>query len=114
MQVLFYLCTDKADIEHEHMPGKMPSRVQGVHTEQGYKLFPADKPSIWNVGEKIGIKLKQLQPELMAGVVGKYAKVGLNYGQWHCDWTETLEGEEDFTVRWEGPFGIGAEGQSII
>lgn len=54
VSLLLYLCTDEAEIGDR----ERPSNPKPIRTRKGLKLFPADKPTAWDVGVRIGAALK--------------------------------------------------------
>lgn len=52
VSLLLYVCSANADLEQ-------PPQPQPKRTKTGWRLFPADKPTVWPVGERIGAALRR-------------------------------------------------------
>jgi len=50
--IVLYLCSDTAEIEHEHAPGLRPTYPRAKKTRYGWKMFPPAKHTVWKVGKK--------------------------------------------------------------
>jgi hypothetical protein len=57
VSMLLYLCSETAEIEHEHIPGLRPALPQPKKTRHGLKLFAPEKPTFWRVGKTSGALL---------------------------------------------------------
>ncbi|HAV1237793.1 TPA: hypothetical protein JGU28_002488 [Salmonella enterica] len=54
LPILLYICSDEPEIDNARQPGISPEHPQLVRTKKGYRLFPANGPRYWSVGEQIG------------------------------------------------------------
>ena len=54
VSMVLYLCSDSAEIEHEHIPGLRPANPSPHKTRHGPKLFAPPQPTFWMVGRKAG------------------------------------------------------------
>jgi len=57
VSMLLYLCSETAEIEHEHTPGLRPANPQPKKTRHGLKMFPPAQPTFWRVGKAAGALL---------------------------------------------------------
>ena len=57
--IVLYLCSDTAEIEHEHTPGLWPAYPRAKKTRHGWKMFPAPQPTLWRYGKTAGALLRQ-------------------------------------------------------
>ena len=57
VSMFLYLCSETAEIEHEHIPGHRPALPQPKKTRHGLKLFPPAQPTFWRVGKTSGMLL---------------------------------------------------------
>ena len=53
LAMLLYLCTTEPDIVSNRKPGLKPANNEGRHVKKGFRLFPAEGPHIWNVGQSM-------------------------------------------------------------
>lgn len=58
ISLLLYLCADEPEITG-HIPGAYPQYLKPQKTKKGLRLFPPDKPRVWNVGQDQGEQLRQ-------------------------------------------------------
>ncbi len=61
LSLILYLCSEEPEIESKKQSGERPSYPKYTQTKKGLRLFPAEKPRIWNVGNRIGKKLKNAE-----------------------------------------------------
>jgi len=57
VSMLLVLCSETAEIEHEHTPGLRPANPQPKKTRHGIKMFPLAQPTFWRVGKAAGALL---------------------------------------------------------
>jgi len=57
VSMVLYLCSDTAEIEHEHIPGLRPANPPLKKTRHGLKLFAPAQPTFWKVGKTAGALL---------------------------------------------------------
>jgi hypothetical protein len=55
LSLLLYLCQDAADYAG---PAERPSNPEPKRTKQGWRLFPPDKPRLWEVAVRMGAALR--------------------------------------------------------
>lgn len=53
LAMLLYLCTTEPDIVSNRKPGLKPANNEGRHVKKDFRLFPAEGPHIWNVGQSM-------------------------------------------------------------
>lgn len=53
LAMMLYLCTTEPDIVSNRKPGLKPANNEGRHLKKGFRLFPAEGPHIWNVGQSM-------------------------------------------------------------
>lgn len=51
LSLLLFLCSGEPDISDRQHPGEYPGIPKPKRTKLGYRLFAADKPRLWNVGD---------------------------------------------------------------
>ena len=55
VSLYLYLCAENADFGDG---AERPAKPQPKRTRRGFRLFPPDNPKIWNVGSRVGAKLR--------------------------------------------------------
>ena len=103
--MILYLCSDKPDICNPREPGTSPHRPEPKKVKGGMKLFPAQKPTIWEVGRNIGQALRNAarQPVEYQGGTHASPKAHIRRGHWHGYWTGPRTGKREFTLKWLHP-----------
>jgi hypothetical protein len=57
VSLVLYLCSDSPDLQALGGPDR-PGRSRPQKTKQGWRIFPPDKPRVWNVGDNLGALLR--------------------------------------------------------
>ena len=107
LSLLLFLCAEDADYARPAWP--TPRR-----TKQGLRLFPADRPTVWDVGERIGAALRRSVPDKGAPASptdsGRASpRAHLRSAHWHSFWRGPLDGERSRVVRWLPPILVNAD-----
>lgn len=113
LPLVLYLCSDKPDIDNLWEPGKSPSnpapkKVKGNRT----KLFPAQKPTIWEVGRNIGQALRDAAAQKPEYAGGTHAspRAHIRRGHWHGYWTGPRKGDNRvFVLKWLHPMLVNMD-----
>lgn len=106
VSLLLYICSDEPEIDDERTPGESPKRPQAKRTKQGWRLFPADKPRVWNVGADAGEALRN------SGIYesdGRTVKPHLRRAHWHGFWKGPRDGDRKFIYKWLPPTVVGTK-----
>ncbi len=105
LSLTLYLCSDKPDIDNLREPGTSPHRPEPKKVKGGMKLFPAQKPTIWEVGRTIGQALRNAARQANEYQGGTHAspKAHIRRGHWHGYWTGPRTGKQEFTLKWLHP-----------
>lgn len=99
LSMLLYLCSDAPEIDDEREPGSRPYMPQPKKTRNGWRLFPPDRPRIWQVGHEIGVKLRSsLATEHREK--GHAVRSHIRRPHWHGYWTGPRAKERKFIYRW--------------
>ena len=74
-------------------------------TKQGSRLFAADRPTVWDLGERIGGALRRSVPDKGAPATPTNRghaspRAHLRSAHWHSFWRGPREGERARVVRW--------------
>ena len=116
VSLLLYLCTygfprqGMTPLEHPAYP--KPKKVK-----TGWRLFPAQKPTVRIVGEDIGRKLREAEAQAPQTAEdrepGTHAspRPHIRRGHWHGFWHGPKDGERQLKLRWLPPIAV-AMGES--
>ncbi|MDD2660678.1 MAG: hypothetical protein PHY54_13520, partial [Methylococcales bacterium] len=104
LSLLLFLCSEEPDISDRQHPGEQPGIPKPKRTKLGYRLFAADKPRLWNVGDSIGQTLRD--SHISVGT-GRTVTPHLRRAHWHGFWVGPKTGERVFRVKWMSPMVIG-------
>jgi len=113
LSLLLYLCSQSDEIG---APGHRPAYPRPKRTKRGWRLFPADKPSTWNVGVRIGSALRRAQGQgesgerPVAGADRARPRAHIRRAHWHGYWTGPRDpervDERRFQLRWQPPIPV--------
>lgn len=120
LHIILYCCCDKPDIDDARQPGTSPQRPQAKQVKGGFRLFPANAPRFWTVGNNIGEQLRQAQQdnqekETSCGS-GRSRRPHLRRGHWHGYWTGPRKSEvpQKFILHWIPPQLIRGSGEEAL
>lgn len=103
VSLLLYLCSDEPDLTNRDEPNRLPTLVQPVKTKKGNKLFPADKVSIWSVGDSLGEQLRRTKSEYQQAYKGGHKKAHLRRGHYKTYWLGARDSDRKAVARWIAP-----------
>ena len=108
------ICSDEPEIDDLRVPGSSPKYASARKTKRGWRFFPAEKERIWNIGQKIGEKLRQHVKEddgTVHEATGRTVRTHLRRGHWHGVWTGPRKGkgEQKFKLNWLPPIIVAAK-----
>ena len=114
VSLLLYLCSDEPDIEG-HVPGVSQQRPAAKKTKKGWRLFPPDKPKIWDAGKETSEILRQATTGQPRPDGHASPRPHIRRAHWHGFWTgprnQTPDGpERRFSYRWLPPIVVGIGG----
>lgn len=108
--LLLYLCADNAEIGDGSTP---PAKPQMKKTKQGWRLFPPQTATAWDVGVRIGAAIRHAE-ERDPGI-GHLAgerprpRAHIRRAHWATYWTGPRSGEQTPVVRWLPPIPVNVE-----
>lgn len=108
--LVLYLCSDKPEIDNLRQPGVSPSRPKLQKVKGGLALFPAQRPTVWEVGRRIGQTLRsatQARPSL--GGTHASPRAHVRRGHWHGYWTGPRKGQRTFILKWLHPMLVNMD-----
>jgi hypothetical protein len=105
LSLLLYLCSDEPDMEGR------PIKPSPKRTKLGWRIFAAEKPRTWNVGERLGVALRRAYAQRDAGEREVDPRTGharprahIRRAHWHTFLTG--EGRVHRRLRWLTPIPI--------
>lgn len=108
LPLVIYLCSANRDITAPE--GGQPKKRRAKKTKKrGKRLFSAAQPKVWDVGTRIGAKLRQARKRAAsAGSTGNGAskRPHLRRAHWHSYWTGPLSGPRKLIVKWLPPISV--------
>ena len=114
LNLVLYLCAANADLG-----GERPEQPRPVKTKKGWKMFPPDKPRIWDVGCRIGAALRAAhlseQTEQQAGLTetGRHSpRAHVRRAHWHT--YRIGEGRKDSILKWLPPIPINIDEGELV
>ena len=109
ISLLLYLCSDEPEVDNLRTPGTSPKRTAPVKTKKGWKLFPPDKDYVWDVGTKLGKKLRTDGVDRAESEpTGRHVRTHIRRGHWHGFWLGPRTGVRTFKYHWLPPMVINA------
>lgn len=104
ISLVLYLCSDKPEVDNVRQPGTSPSRPKLQKVKGGMALFPAQRPTVWEVGRKIGQTLRTAtQTKSALGGTHASPRAHVRRGHWHGYWTGPRKGQRTFILKWLHP-----------
>jgi hypothetical protein len=113
ISLIFYLCVDEPDFG-----GVLrPHRPQPTRTKQGYRLFPAERVTRWDVGTRIGAAIRsardRYEHEDRAALASGRARPRphVRRAHFHGFWAGPRkdEAKQELRVRWLPPIAVNAD-----
>lgn len=112
VSLLLYLCSVTA--EYRSADGTMiqPHKPRPVQTRKGLRLFPAEKPTLWETGYRIGAMLRaaRAHPPEQTGI-GTHATPlpHIRRAHWHSFWTGSRADPDarKLVLKWLPPIPVG-------
>jgi hypothetical protein len=114
VSILLYLCSTAAEWAGERPRHPVPKR-----TKRGLRLFPPDKPRVWEVGLRLGAALRiAYQAEGAPAPQETHAspRGHIRRAHWHGFWTGSGEARR-LDVRWMPPIPVNldpGEGTAVV
>ncbi len=102
ISLLLYLCSANGEIGDDD---KRPIKPRSVKTKKGPRLFPPDKPRMWDVGVRMGAEIRRYQRTESAYMDGHHAspRTHIRRAHWHGFWTGPRAEEQKYVLRWISP-----------
>lgn len=122
VSLLLYLCSQNAEIGDGKV---LPSNPLPKRTKRGLRMFSPNKPTVWNVGVRMGAALKSVgsHNEFAQGECHSRQRPHIRRAHWHGyrsgpmtnqNGMEIPTKERDFTLKWLPPTPINVTSYSDI
>ncbi len=115
ISLLLYLCADDAEIGDGILRPKQPKATK---TKQGWRLFPVDALTVWDVGLRIGPAIRRAhERETGEGhPVGDRARprAHIRRAHWATYWTGPRSGEQTAVLRWLPPIPVNVDNLDVL
>lgn len=102
VSLLLYVCSNGV----EYNGNETPCYATPKKVKKGFKLFPAAKPRIWELGKKTGDSIRRAQTE--AGNK-KGPAPHIRRAHWHGFWTGPMDGDREFNLKWLAPIVVSGD-----
>lgn len=106
VSLTLYLCSQASEIGDGR---RRPGNPQPVRTRRnGLRLFPADGPTAWDVGVRLGAALRLAYHAEQAAAGGTHAgpRGHVRRAHWHGYWSGPREGARRYDLRWMPPIPV--------
>jgi hypothetical protein len=121
VSLALYVCSQSSEIG---TPGHQPARAVARQTKRGRQFFPADKPTTWEVGVRLGAALRRAYQAEQTGAGSQHAgpRPHIRRAHWHGfrhgprlrpDGTEIPSAERGFDLRWMPPIAVNVDGNDM-
>lgn len=89
VSLALYLCYEEEDIQDAKGSSRLPHNPSPKRVKGGERLFPAAAPSQWNVGFRLGAKLRAARSQERQEAEGSHARprAHVRRAHWHTYWT---------------------------
>jgi hypothetical protein len=117
LSLLLYLCSVNSEIAS--VGSRLPANPTSKRTKKGLRLFPADKPTVWDVGVRMGAALRRAtQASETHGETGSHAKsrTHVRRSHWHGFWSGPRNSPEErkFSLKWLPPIPVNVSDDAPI
>lgn len=117
VSLLLFLCSQREEVGVE---GHRPGNPAAKRTKKGWRWFPADKLTTWDVGVRIGAALRRAYQRAETGQAEIDPETGrarprahVRRAHWHGYWTgprvEERAAERRFPLRWMPPIPVNLD-----
>lgn len=115
VSLILFLCTEEPDIQDHELSSNYPQRPRPKRTKKGWKLFPANKTHIWNVGNNIGEVLRtgKATAKSNLSVNRKGPAPHIRRAHWHGFWRGPKNGKQKYFVKWLNPILVTGEEEQV-
>ena len=107
LSLLLYLCSEAAD----YGKGPQPKNPRPVKTAKGPRLFPPQRPRVWEVGARLGAALRRAYTEASekADAAGERARPRPHIRRAHWHAYRVGPGRQEVRLHWLPPIPVNVE-----
>lgn len=117
ISVVLYLCSESADLADPKEKKLKPENPSPTKTKKGLKYFPPAQQTVWNVGYRIGAKLRMgsssNQESGESDINRSSPRPHIRRAHWHSYWTGPKKDKQKIIVKWIPPVPVGATEEII-
>ena len=109
VSLLLYLCSQAGEIGDGT---RAPKRPEPVRTKKGLRMFPADRPTTWDVGVRMGAALRAAYHAEETGQGGHHAgpRPHVRRAHWHGFWSGPRDADERrYALKWLPPIPVNLD-----
>ncbi len=107
LSLLLYLCSEAAD----YGKGPRPQNPHPVKTAKGPRLFPSQRPRVWEVGARLGAALRRAYAEASekadAAADRAHPRPHIRRAHWHA--YRVGPGRQEVRLHWLPPIPVNVE-----
>lgn len=111
LSALLYLCADDAEIGDG---AAKPSIPKAKRTKRGWRLFPADKPTVWDVGVRLGAALRRAQERSQGDGDGTHARPRAHIRRAHWHTFLSGAGRSERRLKWLPPIPVNVDDRDSL
>ncbi len=90
MSLILYLCSTTPEFRDARGTDRLPARAKPTKTKRGERIFPPDRPTIWETGYRIGRLIEQTKAERIYEGTGEGTSASpsphIRKPHWHSFW----------------------------
>ncbi|MCL5405762.1 MAG: hypothetical protein M1398_03430 [Deltaproteobacteria bacterium] len=120
MSLILYLCSSTPEFQDARGTDKLPARVKPTKTKRGERIFPPDRPTIWETGYRIGSLIEQAR-RTRSGGTGETTHASpephIRKPHWHSFWKGPQDDpkKRELIAHWLPPIPVGYKpGEKIV
>lgn len=108
LSLVLYLCSQAAEVGDGT---RRPSRPSPKCVKSGWRLFPADVPTTWEVGVRMGATLRRAAyaADTHRGGTNLAPRPHVRRAHWHGYWSGPKIGPREFELKWLPPIAVNVE-----
>ncbi len=110
VSLVLYLCSANGEIDHK---GQQPTKPKPTKTKRGMRLFPPNKPTVWDVGVRMGEAIRQAKTATTEDKGGTHAspRPHVRRAHWHGYWTgpKSKPKNRKYILKWLSPILVNAD-----
>jgi hypothetical protein len=124
VSLVLYICSTTREFRDTRGSDRLPLRAKPVKTKRGERLFPSDRPTIWDTGYRIGRLIEKTKADHArwtreAGESGTHAspEPHIRKPHWHSFWKGSKKDPEnrELVTHWMPPIPVGYKaGEGIL